>query len=300
MASTAQEAAFLDGTHPALSGNAEAMEALRSGSPTRSPSPSSPPSSPRFSAVDTETYVDEPPPLNKTNKATGASNTGPKGVLADYQARGTIGNTNNTGPKGVLADYQGNQSTLAQGMRFVSLSDAVEPQEEEEDDVDEVEAWRAKRRLELMGSGERRSSRKTFGHLREIGMDQFLSAVEEEDPEVAVVLHLYEPGIEACHVLNSHLSAIARSYPHTKFIRAQATDLEFSEDTEEDTLPTVLVYRGGELETTLVRLDRDWGTGTKREIERLLLQSKAVQGSPVVDRFGNSSPREDDSGDDSD
>jgi hypothetical protein len=46
--------------------------------------------------------------------------------------------------------------------------------------------------------------------------------------------------------------------------------MEFSADSEEDTLPTVLVYRGGDLETTLVRPDLEWGRGTRGDIETLL------------------------------
>jgi hypothetical protein len=73
-------------------------------------------------------------------------------------------------------------------------------------------------------------------------------------------------------VLNQHLSSIARAYPRTKFIRALATEVDFAADAEEDTLPTVLVYRGGELETTLVRVDQDWGKGTRQEILNVLLR----------------------------
>lgn len=73
-------------------------------------------------------------------------------------------------------------------------------------------------------------------------------------------------------MLNTHLSALARAYPHTKFIRTLATEVDFAADAEDDALPTVIVYRGGELESTLVRLDRDWGSGTKQEILDLLIR----------------------------
>lgn len=61
------------------------------------------------------------------------------------------------------------------------------------------ERYRARRLVELQGSGERGgvsgpgARRRHFGHLREIGMEQFLSAVEDEEEDVAVILHLYEP-----------------------------------------------------------------------------------------------------------
>lgn len=76
--------------------------------------------------------------------------------------------------------------------------------------------------------------------------------------------------IEPCTVLNQHLSSLARQFPRTKFLRAMAGELDFAADAEFETLPTVLVYRGGELETTMVRIDQDWGRGTQQEVEALL------------------------------
>ncbi|ORY87461.1 hypothetical protein BCR35DRAFT_317717 [Leucosporidium creatinivorum] len=292
MAANAQEEQqWIDGTHPALLGNS----VPRSTSPTRSVSPtpsttSSTSSSPRFDAQDPTPPPSQPAPLRKG----GASNTGPKGVLADYAARqastGGLGATN-TGPKGVLSDWRGSQAASAEealrnlSLGFVSSNGTVVRLDQEEDPLSEDEEeevggegeeqarerYRAKRLRELKGSGERGGvsgpgvRRRHFGHLREIGMDQFLSAVEDEEEDVAVVLHLYEPEIEACAVLNQHLSSIARSYPQTKFIRALATEVDFSADMEEDTLPTMLVYRGGDLETTLVRPDLEWGRGTRAD-----------------------------------
>ena len=171
------------------------MAELRSTSPTRSASPGSASSSPRFSAVDADAPTSAPPPLNANSR--GASNTGPKGVLADYNARNTV---SHTGPKGVLADYSGSQAAAAaSAMANMSLVPILTLDgESDEDDPDEataIERYRRKRLAEMSGSGVRGPGRgrKVFGHLREIGMDQFLTAVEEEDPDVAVVLHLYEP-----------------------------------------------------------------------------------------------------------
>lgn len=126
-------------------------------------------------------------------------------------------------------------------------------------------------------------------------MEQFVQAVEDEADETAVVVHLYEPvrlsllffvrlrgprltdsqrtplgqELSLCALLNSHLAALARLYPSTKFIRAQASEVDFmSSDLDADTLPTVLVYRRGELETTWVRFDLECEGAVLREGER--------------------------------
>lgn len=229
MAANAQEEQqWIDGTHPALAGNS----VPRSSSPTRSVSPtpsasssSSKSSSPRFDAVDPSPPPAQPAPVRKG----GASNTGPKGVLADWAARqattGGLG-ASNTGPKGVLNDWRGSQAASAEAamknlsLGFVSSNGTVVNLDQEEDPESDEEGaggeedlarekYRARRLMEMQGSGERGGvsgpgvRRRHFGHLREIGMEQFLSAVEDEEEDVAVVLHLYEPvSLLISHLLN--------------------------------------------------------------------------------------------------
>ncbi|BGP40718.1 hypothetical protein JCM10449v2_004680 [Rhodotorula kratochvilovae] len=274
MSTDAMEQAFLDGTHPALSRNADAAAALRSTSPVRSRSPSPAPSAsssrddngddsdadaPRFSAVDPE------PPTGGAAPARAAGG-------------GRRGESRNTGVKGVRADYrehmaqqreQGAADMLAQqAQRKMVISLADDARDADEDD--ELDALRRRRIAEMKGSGERvvRGGR-TFGHLREVGMEQFVQAVEDEADETAVVVHLFEPEIALCALLNSHLAALARLYPATKFIRAQASEVDFmSSDLDADTLPTVLVYRRGDLETTWIRFDLECDGGVLREGER--------------------------------
>ncbi|GAA5911843.1 phosducin family protein [Sporobolomyces salmoneus] len=283
------EQAFLDGTHPALHRDAEAMATLRSTSPTRSRSPSvsstsSSSSAPRFSAIDPDPPAREPAPLRSGGK--GSSNTGVKGVRADYreyqESKAAQGQAEGKG----LAKQMGKKL-------MISLEDDSEDDQAGNVDEDQaaLERYRQQRMRELQGSGERGlnssgGEKKVFGHLREIGFEQFLSAVEGETDDVAVVLHLYEPDLIPCILLNSHLTALSRKYPHTKFLRALASELDFmQQDPEDETLPTVLVYRRGELETTWVRFDLELEGGggfesrdAREQIERILLRKGAIEG----------------------
>ncbi|EAU88654.2 hypothetical protein CC1G_01027 [Coprinopsis cinerea okayama7 len=153
--------------------------------------------------------------------------------------------------------------------------------------------------------GRKREGR--FGHLREVGLRGFLDAVEKEDSMTWVVVHLYDPSLERCYLLDDRLGRLARLYPDTKFLRARAAALGFTaggsapappkpaprvsnklsriredddddpygsdtEDSKEedlvddddidlDMLPTLLVYRNGELVHNWVRVDwevKDW------------------------------------------
>ncbi|KNZ55898.1 uncharacterized protein VP01_254g3 [Puccinia sorghi] len=71
--------------------------------------------------------------------------------------------------------------------------------------------------------------KKLFGHLREVGVENFIQAVEAEkdDKETVVLVHLYDPALESCLILNNHLSNLARAHPRTKFLRALASELDF-------------------------------------------------------------------------
>lgn len=177
----------------------------------------------------------------------------------------------------------------------------------------------AERRQDMFG----RTREGRFGHLREVGVKGFLGAVEKEDRNVWVVVHLYDSvcnraqssscfthsnmqSLERCYLVDETLARVARQYPDTKFLRARASALGFAskkstaptratrsnrllnqdneddssdekreynddddDDVDLDMLPTMLVYRDGELVHNWVRVD--WEAG-RAGIEELLDQ----------------------------
>ncbi|EJD51142.1 thioredoxin-like protein [Auricularia subglabra TFB-10046 SS5] len=151
-----------------------------------------------------------------------------------------------------------------------------------------------------------------FGHLREVGAAGFVGAVEDEARGTWVVVHIYDEGLDRCSRLDSALVDLARRHPQTKFLRARAAALGFaslsngkskskkrttkigaldsdSEDEDEgdseeeddvdvDMLPTMLVYRDGDLVHNWVRVD--WEVKID-DIEELLSKHNIIQ---TVDR----------------
>jgi hypothetical protein len=158
--------------------------------------------------------------------------------------------------------------------------------------------------------------RTRFGYLREVGVKQFVDAVEGEARGVWVVIHIYDPvscvysqipflshfrqSLDRCYELDELLARIAKENPMTKFLRARATALGFAkvdrsrttirsskrqlraykedyddifddedgggsgspdddENVDLEMLPTILVYRDGELVHNWVRVD--WVAG---------------------------------------
>lgn len=186
------EQAFLDGTHPALTRDAQAATTLRQ-QPLASEHEDNH-SQHSDDAGEQDTAPPPPPPQPPLRETTNAR-TQPSQPAA--RRRGE--ESRNTGVKGVKADYaeamarqqQQQQPQLARSLeRNLKLND-----DEEEDELARV---RRKRLAELQGSGERRAAAtagnaRSFGHLSEVGVEGFVTAVEDEDPETAVVVHLYEP-----------------------------------------------------------------------------------------------------------
>jgi hypothetical protein len=247
----------------------------------------------------------------------GDGRTGVKGVIRDREEAGEIARKRRAREA----------EELRQKMEKASLGGKTFLEEERErtkEEEREEGKGEASQRKDIFG----RTQTGKFGHLREVGVGGFLSAVENEDRGVWVVVHLYHAvshvhfsqldrclrspkSLDRCYILDDTLSRLARVYPDTKFLHARASSLGFasksvlkrqptltssrvtasrpddddpwgdeegntvaSDDTEEievdtDMLPTMLVYRDGELVHNWVRVD--WEAG-KAGIEELLLK----------------------------
>ncbi|KAI0345885.1 hypothetical protein BDW22DRAFT_1370224 [Trametopsis cervina] len=179
----------------------------------------------------------------------------------------------------------------------------------------------------LEGGSSRRVplSKGRFGHLREVGERGYVEAVESEERNVWVVVHIYDPSLDRCASLDETLSKLARLYPQVKFLRARAgalgfastsstskgslapsrppfslhrtpsrkilvpgrfpTDSDEDDDDEDDSdkeseegwgddkvdtdvLPTMLVYRAGELVHSWVRVDWEATMGIEEHLRK--------------------------------
>ncbi|KJE89160.1 hypothetical protein CAOG_00690 [Capsaspora owczarzaki ATCC 30864] len=175
-----------------------------------------------------------------------------------------------TGPKGVLADYgkykeylkeeamieaakrKELMSRLAMTGRTLDSSGHNEEELDEDDllaDDEFMKSYAEKRVLELK---QQQLGRPKFGFIREVNAAQYVDAIDKEDKGVNVVIHLYDAYSTPCHVLNQILGLLAKQHPYVKFLKAVARSL--SDKFTIDTLPTILVYKGGELVGNFVRL----------------------------------------------
>ncbi|XP_014674841.1 PREDICTED: phosducin-like protein [Priapulus caudatus] len=170
----------------------------------------------------------------------------PDAKVNEYEAY--KGTSVNTGPKGVIRDWQrykqlqNEQSVennaelqaLAKKLSLTCRSDLDEQKEKdkqkhEEDDLqlhleemeDEfLQQYRLKRMQEMMSVV---TNLPKFGKLVELTSGQaFLAAIEKEVPQVNVIIHIYDDLTHACEAMNGCLQCLAAEYQTTKFCKIRA------------------------------------------------------------------------------
>lgn len=87
-----------------------------------------------------------------------------------------------------------------------------------------------------------------YGFLYELETgEQFLETIEKEQKITTIVVHIYEDGIKGCDALNRSFTCLAAEYPMVKFCKIKASNTGAGDRFSSDVLPTLLVYKGGEL-----------------------------------------------------
>jgi len=219
------------------------------------------------------------------------------GSLPPLRTRG-----HNTGVKGVRADYEEAKIKMVikremererryrecEKNSFVTLTAREEEamREQEQRDREELEAleddedaYMELYRAQRMRQMQQQARKAKFGRLKHITLDDFLDEVEQEDPSVVVVVHLYEPGHEACERTNGCLYALAPEHPTVKFLKAVSTDLK--PDWDPFALPTLIVYQGGQYKTSLIRITENLGTRfSAHDLEQLLIKEEVLTELP--------------------
>ncbi|CAG0914127.1 unnamed protein product [Notodromas monacha] len=204
------------------------------------------------------------------------------------------GMTTNTGPKGVIKDWQRfkqletekREEQEAEKLKLIqklSLNCASESEKEkqktekekkkrgwgrskkkpvdEDEDIDKILEeedgffdFYVKQRMQEMIS--RYECLPVFGEVLELKSGpEFLRAVDDEHKDVTVFVHLYDPGKRACAVLNNCLKGLTSNYSRGfKFCTLDVRVVNMTEIFQAQGVPALLIYRGGNLVGNFVRL----------------------------------------------
>ncbi|KAF9966508.1 hypothetical protein BGZ70_002121 [Mortierella alpina] len=220
-------------------------------------------------------------------RETGA-NTGPKGVLADqkyhrqqqYQERMSSQQAHNARMIAKAPTTTTYREDAAREKKERELLEGLEDEEQDEDEKQILDRIRGKRMQDLTwaaksagaGAGSL-SGRKMFGSLMEMNSAQYVSAIETEKKDVAVIIHIYSEFNPACKKLDGCLIRLAARYATTKFVRIKAMEVDF----DEEVCPTVLVYRAGELIANLVMITYELSDDfDEAELEELFTKQKVL------------------------
>eukprot|EP00954_Amorphochlora_amoebiformis_P007147 555444-Amorphochlora_amoeboformis.AAC.1 len=202
--------------------------------------------------------------MPKVRKGSKASNTGPKGVKADYEEAKMIQAFKNLraamrAEREIKKKATGKTNFVAavnkaeKGASTRQGGDEDEDEDFDEDDDEFFDKYK-KQQIELI-----KNSLPTFGSFNRVSRTAFIQETEKEHDLVYIVVHLYRNHIPSCIRLNLILEDLAPQFHHVKFLRTRANDLV--EGFSDIALPMLLVYRGGDVAHTIPQVTKHFPRG---------------------------------------
>lgn len=128
---------------------------------------------------------------------------------------------------------------------------------EGQDDEEFLQQYR-KQRMEEMWQQLHRGPQ--FKQVFEIASGEgFLDMIDKEQKNTLIMVHIYEDGIPGTEAMNGCMICLAAEYPAIKFCRVKSSVIGASTRFTRNALPTLLIYKGGELIGNFVRVTDQLG-----------------------------------------
>ncbi|XP_024407263.2 phosducin [Desmodus rotundus] len=181
-----------------------------------------------------------------------ATHTGPKGVINDWRKFKLESEDSDSVPpskKEILRQMSSPQSrddkdSKERFRRKMSIQEYELIHQDKEDE----NCLRKYRRQCMKDMHQKLSFGPRYGFVYELHTgEQFLETIEKEQKSTTILVHIYEDGIKGCDALNSSLTCLAAEYPMVKFCKIKASNTGAGDRFSADVLPTLLVYKAGEL-----------------------------------------------------
>jgi len=230
----------------------------------------------------------------ESDREEGAPVKGAASAPQETEVRQWSGTSSNTGPKGVLKDWQRYKQLETEKRieqekidlaKRLALSCTTSQTENNEDPElldlmnDDILAEFRKQRMEEMFM---KKIDVKFGQLVDLrsGPD-FVKAIDDEQPTVTIIVHIYEECVAPCKIMNNCLSSLAADYPHVKFCKLMGSVAGLSHRFKVDGIPALLVYKGGQMVGNFIRVTDDLGDEFyDGDVENFLIEH-----GMIVDRF---------------
>ncbi|XP_013013342.1 phosducin [Cavia porcellus] len=181
-----------------------------------------------------------------------ATHTGPKGVINDWRKFKLESEDSESVPpskKEILRQMSSPQSRDDKDSKDrVHRKVSIQEYELINQDKEDEDCLRKYRRQCMQDMHQKLSFGPRYGFVYELETgEQFLETIEKEQKITTIVVHIYEDGIKGCDTLNSSLTCLAAEYPMVKFCKIKASNTGAGDRFSLKVLPTLLVYKGGEL-----------------------------------------------------
>eukprot|EP00088_Acartia_fossae_P017414 TRINITY_DN19887_c0_g1_i10.p1 TRINITY_DN19887_c0_g1~~TRINITY_DN19887_c0_g1_i10.p1 ORF type:complete len:293 (-),score=95.74 TRINITY_DN19887_c0_g1_i10:299-1177(-) len=195
------------------------------------------------------------PPVND------GPNTGPKGVIKDWQRYKQLESEKR-------AEAEVEKLALAKKLNLSCKSSREEAEEKEreqklEEEMDELlndafmQEYMQKRLEEMMKTV---LPTKKFGHVINLESDlHFLNAIDNEEKACTVMILIHEDEVAGCAAMRGCLTCLAKDYPTVKFCQIYSSIAGLSKHFKVSGVPALLVYRGGQLISSFVQLTNQLG-----------------------------------------
>ncbi|XP_057626578.1 phosducin [Chionomys nivalis] len=181
-----------------------------------------------------------------------ATHTGPKGVINDWRKFKLESEDSDSIPpskKEILRQMSSPQSRDDKDSKErVGRKMSIQEYELIHQDKEDENCLRKYRRQCMQDMHQKLSFGPRYGFVYELETgEQFLETIEKEQKVTTIVVTIYEDGVKGCDALNSSLACLAAEYPMVKFCKIKASNTGAGDRFSPDVLPTLLVYKGGEL-----------------------------------------------------
>jgi len=158
-----------------------------------------------------------------------ATNTGPKGVIKDWQRFKQLESQKS---QEATAEKRALAKKLSMTCKSADLDehlDKKEPVLEEEAELIEDEFFQEYIKKKFMEMNKKLNDLPKFGEVLELSGETFLGEIDNENRNVKILIHIYDQKIPECRLMNECLETISRNYLVVKFCKIKSVEINLSE-----------------------------------------------------------------------
>lgn len=205
--------------------------------------------------------------INDVEKWSGtAKNTGPKGVIQDWQRFKQLEREKTTESekekqellkrlsRTCKTDLEGNdlQKNDKKPVAQASVDEEIERELINDEFFEKYLKESIQNMQKLMANTPK------FGKLIELSNQSYINEIDNEKKNVTVIIHIYD-GRSECKTMNDCLEELAQEYQFVKFCKVRSLEISLTEKFRKLGCPALLAYKSGELVGNFVCLGEEFG-----------------------------------------